>query len=114
MNYGDIVLIDHYTTAGGDIKARPALVVSSDDYNTREIDRILIPITSNITRPCPDDLVLRNDDTAFPLTGLKVPSAIRVGKILTAHKDLIKRKIGHLSSDKMTEVNTIIRQILNL
>lgn len=114
MNCGDIVLIDHHTTDMHSLKVRPALVVSSDEFNKREPDRILLPLTSNIKRICPDDILIKDNEKIFNVTGLKVSSAIRAGKIFTADICLIKRKLGHLPNKKMAEVRNQIKKILHL
>lgn len=114
MNYGDVVLIEHCSTDLNKTKRRPAVIVSSDTYNNTESDRILIPITGNTTRACAHDVLIADNEPVFADSGLMVSSAIRVGKILTAHTNLIKRKIGHLSSGKMTEICNIMKQVLNL
>lgn len=114
MNYGDIVLIEHYASHDGCYKIRPVLVVSTDNYNSHEEDRILIPLSTNIKRDCPDDIIINEDDAEFKATGLKTPSAIRTGKIFTAKKDIIKRRLGCLSVGKIEEVKVILRRILAL
>lgn len=114
MNYGDIVLIAHYATEMHCLKIRPALIISSKEYNTRETDRILLPISSNITRASPDDILITDKETAFKTTGLKVSSAIRAGKIFTSDISLVKRKIGQLGDKKLNKVREKIKKTLDL
>jgi len=114
VNCGDIILLIHFATDIHCTKIRPALVVSSDNYNARETDRILLPISSNIARACPDDILIKDNENAFKATGLKISSAIRVGKIFTADVSLIKRRIGHLPDKTMDAVRNQIKQVLGL
>jgi mRNA-degrading endonuclease toxin of MazEF toxin-antitoxin module len=90
------------------------LVISSDDYNKSDLDRILIPISSNISRSCQYDVAVMQDEKCYGATGLRSSSVIRVGKIITLHTNLIKRRLGYLTSDKMVEVNSKIREVINL
>jgi len=115
VKHGDIVLIEHHDTShSGVYKIRPALIISANTYNDREEDRILIPITSNIERQCPDDVIIECDDKEFTASGLKVSSAFRTGKIFTAHKSLIKRKLGKISVSRMATIGQTLRKIINL
>ncbi|MBE0434087.1 type II toxin-antitoxin system PemK/MazF family toxin [candidate division WOR-3 bacterium] len=114
MKHGDIVLIEHQPTANDMPKPCPALVISSDRYNAREADRILIPFSSNTTRCCPDDILIERNDTCFPATGLHCSSVIRVGKILTMHKSKIKRLLGHPPNSMMDRVKIQIKLTFNI
>lgn len=114
MKFGDIVLVTHPTTDYASTKVRPALIISSEKYNIRESDRILLPISSNITRICQDDIVIKDSDKSFTKTGLKISSAIRAGKIFTVEKNVIKRKLGYLPDEIMKQVQNKIKEILNL
>lgn len=112
MKFGDIVLLSHPATDFKNIKVRPALIISSDRYNERELDRILLPISKNIMRDCPDDILIKDSDKLFSTTGLRVSSAIRVGKIFTADKCVIKRCLGHLPDEFMNKVREKIKEVL--
>lgn len=114
MNFGNIVLVIHPATDYKNVKIRPALIISSDSYNNRESDRIVLPISSNISRPCPDDIIIYSNNKWFKDTGLKVSSAICTGKILTLDKKVIKRNIGQLSGEIMAEVKEKLREIFVL
>jgi len=96
VKYGDIVLILHYSSDVRCIKYRPALVISSNKYNTTT------------------DIIVKSDERIFKATGLKHSSVIRVGKIFTADVSLIKRRLGCLSDKKMKRVCSVIKKILSL
>jgi mRNA interferase MazF len=55
MKRGTIVLINASFSDLSATKIRPALVISNEDYNTKQDDVVLILMTSNISRSNPDD-----------------------------------------------------------
>jgi len=114
VKYGDIVLILHYSSDVRCIKYRPALVISSNKFNTQKTDRILVPLTSNTKYNTTTDIIVKSDERIFKATGLKHSSVIRVGKIFTADVSLIKRRLGCLSDKKMKRVCSVIKKILSL
>lgn len=114
MNFGEIVIIAHYTAELHCLKYRPAVVISPKEYNTRETDRILIPFSSNTARKSPDDILIEDKETAFKSTGLKVSSVIRVGKIFTSDVSSIKRKIGQLGKQKLSKIHAQLKKTLAL
>jgi len=114
VKFGDIVLLSHPATDYKSIKLRPALIISTDRYNERESDRILLPISKNIMRDCPDDILIKDSDRLFPTTGLKVSSVIRVGKIFTADICVIKRRLGRVSDEILNQVREKIKKVLGL
>ena len=114
MKFGDIVLVSFPSTDYRSSKVRPALIISSEKYNTRESDIILLPISTNITRVCPDDILIKDSDKLFTKTGLKVSSVIRVGKIFTADKCIIKRRLGQLPDEIMNRVRDKIKELFEL
>ena len=55
MKPGDVILVSYPFTDLSTIKVRPALVISSEEYNQREDDVIVLPITHNISRMSGED-----------------------------------------------------------
>jgi mRNA interferase MazF len=48
LSFGDIILVPFPSTNQASVKRRPAVVISSDDYNSRKPDIILMAITSQL------------------------------------------------------------------
>jgi mRNA interferase MazF len=77
-------------------KMRPALVVSSDDFNGQNLDLILVAITSQIPKKAAStDHALAAED--HKQAGLPKPSLVKVGKIVTLDQRLIRKKLGRIS-----------------
>ena len=60
------------------------------------------------------DLLLDVADPDFAATGLRMPSVLRCGKLMTLNHRLLVGRIGSLSNRLMTEVNTRLRVALEL
>ena len=80
------------------IKVRPALCLTSE---IGLHDHVIIAfISSRIPNELNEsDFVIRKDSNYWTETGLTVDSVIRLHKIVTIPKTLIKRKLGRISPD---------------
>ena len=91
-NFGDVVLVPFPFTDQTTNKKRPAVVISSDVYNTEYPDRILMGITSQVSSsPKVFDIVI----TDWRSAGLLKASMIKP-VITTIEKRLILKKLGRL------------------
>jgi len=91
-NFGDVVLVPFPFTDRTTNKKRPAVVVSSDVYNTEYPDRILMGITSQVaSSPKVGDIII----TDWQAAGLLKASMIKP-VIATIEKKLIVKKLGRL------------------
>jgi len=107
---GDILLIPVPFSDLASNKKRPVLVLSNDKYNTKNEDLIVSAITSNI-RGLNYEVVFDSEDM---LEGqLSKTSCIRPDKIYTLSKNIIVKKYGSISSNKLMEVKIRIMEILN-
>lgn len=89
---GDIVLCPFPFTDLTDVKRRPALVVSSEEYNAAMGDVVLAPITSNLSAPpVPGDHRIQD----WGESGLIGPSVVRA-KLTTIDSNLFVRTLGRL------------------
>ena len=93
-------------------KVRPALCLTS------EIGKYNHVIIAFITSKMPDDLV--NSDILLSMqsensfgTGLTVDSVIRLHKIVTIPKNLIKRKLGIINKSVEVEIKRKIAQMFD-
>lgn len=112
MRRGDVVLIAWPFTDLSAAKVRPAVVVSSDEFNRGE-DRILVAISSKVGDDSPWDVVARPQDAHFDGTGLRYASAFKCGKILTLSANLIERRLGEAGA-YMPLVEARIKRALGL
>jgi len=91
-NFGDVVLVPFPFTDRTTNKKRPAVVVSSDVYNTEYPDRILMGITSQVaSSPKVGDIII----TDWQAAGLLKASMIKP-VIATIEKKLIVKQLGRL------------------
>jgi len=111
MKRGDVVLVAWPFTDLTTAKVRPAIVVSSDDFN-RGDDRILVAVSSNMSRWTSWDVPVRPSDAAFARTGLHVASSIQCGKLLTVSRSIIKRRLG-AAAHYMTHIESGIKNALD-
>ncbi|MHC4197452.1 MAG: type II toxin-antitoxin system PemK/MazF family toxin [Planctomycetota bacterium] len=114
MKRGDVVLIRFPFTDLSSTKVRPALIISNENYNSKQDDVVLLLITSNVSRVSPDDGILDSNDTEFKDTGLKQTSAFRVGKIQTLNKKLINSRLGLVGSNTLSKIEVRLRNLLQL
>ncbi len=91
-------------------KKRPVLVLSNDDYNKQTNDIIIAAITSKI-RGSKIEVVFDNDNM---IDGkLQLASCVRPDKIYTLSKDIIVKKYGTISPEKVMEVKIRLMELLN-
>lgn len=105
--YGDIVLVNFGFSEGVGFKKRPALVVSSEAYNTNRQEVIILAVTSNIDRLFLGDTKI----IQWKEAGLLYPSLV-TGIMRTIKSDMIFRKIGEISQVDLNKVNENIRKII--
>jgi mRNA interferase MazF len=109
---GDIVLVPFPFTDLSDKKVRPALIVSPDPQGTD----VMAAFISSVTTP-PLGLTAWLLPTAHPdfkQTGLKTDSVVKCGKLLTLHRSLILRRLGHVSSSIQREVDERLKLAVGL
>jgi mRNA interferase MazF len=89
---GDVVLVGFPFTDLAAIKMRPALVVSSDEFNERGQDMILAAITSQVTKKIssPDHFLPAEDQRQ---AGLPKPSLVKLGRISAPTLSLLTLKL---------------------
>lgn len=108
-NRGDVVLVPFPFTDLSTQRQRPAVVLSGDRFHQSSHDVIIAAITSQ-----PASLF-----TDYPLqdwqsAGLLGPSVVRVGKLLTLHRALVRRRLGALTPSDLREVEKRLTQVFEL
>ena len=108
-NQGDIVIVPFTFTDLTGVKQRPALVISNNGYNQKNLDVIICGITSNL-----EDLnysvILEKRDLSSGFIILK--SLIKVDKITSIDKTIIRNKIATIKPSKLQEVFKILDRII--
>jgi mRNA interferase MazF len=95
----DIILIPFPISQPNSIKKRPALVVSTETFNSGQ-DIVLMFLTSNLkSEPKIDDHLISN----WKAAGLPKPTICRM-KFATIDKSLIIKKLGRIQT---ADINTI-------
>jgi mRNA interferase MazF len=89
------------------VKVRPAVCLTDEFRPYGHI--VLAFITSKISQPSTTDFAIDSTDTDFAITGLKVSSTIRLHRLMTVSKSIIRRKLGELSTTQQTEINSRLR-----
>lgn len=90
---------------------RPVLVVQSDPFNRSKLGTVMVAaITSNMARAEAPGNVRLSKGTA----GLPKASVVNVAQVLTLNRDDLAERIGHLSAEKMREVDNGLRLALAL
>ncbi|MFH1359377.1 MAG: type II toxin-antitoxin system PemK/MazF family toxin [archaeon] len=111
MDYskGDLVIISYPFSNFKESKIRPALIISNNFFNKNTEDFILVPLTS-ILKKKPFTLLLYPDDMA--LGNLIKASNIRVDKIFSMKKELVKTKIGIVNKIILKRIENEFMKIL--
>lgn len=97
---GDVVTVPFPFSDLSATKVRPALVISSRSHNEGP-DLVVCAITSN-TKDSVHTVLFEPGDMSKP----QVPRAsrVKVGKLATIHKDLVRTAYGRLKPDAMAQV----------
>ena len=108
---GHVVVVNLPFSNHSGMKPRPALVVSAEPFHRGLPDVIVCPISSRpryYDRPGPGDCPLRNWRTA----GLRHPSTVRISKLLTVDKQIMRRILGSISERDLMPIEAGLRQAL--
>ena len=91
-------------------KVRPAIVVSSNNLNSKSLDCIMVPLTSVIKEE-PYSVLISQEDL---ISGrLMVPSRIRADKIFSVEKSLIIMRIGKINDKTFKIIKEEIIKIIS-
>jgi mRNA interferase MazF len=107
--FGDLVLVPFAFTDQTGIRKRPAIVVSSDAYQSQRPDVVLMAVTSQLLRPA--GAVGEVLITEWQKTGL--PKASLIKPVLTTlEKRPILRRLGELQEPDRTALRQALTAIL--
>ncbi|MBM4244303.1 MAG: type II toxin-antitoxin system PemK/MazF family toxin [Deltaproteobacteria bacterium] len=104
---GEIVLVRFVFADEGGAKRRPALVLSTDEYNSGRADVIVAALTSNVSRLLPGDyLIVRWQDAGLPKPS--VATAI----VRTIKASMVERPLGKLDRRDMARFSDGLKPLL--
>jgi len=107
-SFGDVVLVPFPFTDQSGIKKRPAVIVSSAEYQAQWRDLVIMAITSQIRlRPAFGEFTVAE----WRKAGLIAPSAVKP-VLATIEKRLVLRKLGRLQPPDVRSLRTSLEQIL--
>ncbi|MBO3460225.1 type II toxin-antitoxin system PemK/MazF family toxin [Aetokthonos hydrillicola Thurmond2011] len=111
MKRGDIFYADLSPTVGSEIdKRRPVLIISNDANNRAATTVTVLPLTSNVNRVYPFEVLLSPEDS-----GLPKPSKVQAQQIRTISKERIASEvIGSLNKELMVLVDAAVKLHLGL
>lgn len=107
IEISDIILVEFVFSEGIGTKKRPAVVISSNDYNKNRQEIIIAGVTSNMDRKFIGETRLKNWQKA----GLKLPSMV-TAIVQTIKKQLICKKLGTLHQDDWEMVQENLKKVL--
>lgn len=108
---GNIILIPFPFTDFSTFKQRPALVISSSRFNQAGGDVIIAALSSHLRER--NKYEYRLSPAEQHAAGLPLPSVIKLGKIITLDKRLIRKSIGGLPSKTVKNILAEIHKILS-
>jgi mRNA interferase MazF len=107
---GKIVLLPFPFTDLTTTKRRPAPVILE-----RPNDVVVVFISSKISKAQKTHhIIIEKNDNDFPITGLKVSSAIYLDKIATISKNLIIGELGQITKRVKHKFNKSMKKIYHL
>lgn len=103
----DIVVVSFPFADSSVKKRRPALVISSEEFNENHDQLILAMITTAKHSSWQSDTELKDYTDA----NLTLPSIVRL-KLFTLEKSMIIRRLGYLSKKDKNAVNASLKQYM--
>lgn len=107
---GDIYLVNFNPSRGSEQAGyRPAVIIQNNIGNKYSSTTIVAAITTAVDKTYPFMVRLSVGEG-----GLEKESAVNLAQILTIDKARLERKLGSLSSEKMSEVDAAIKLSLGI
>jgi len=107
---GTVVLVNFPFTDLQSSKVRPALVLT-----TRGDDTIILGIFSKVPEVIQESWIKIDElSRDFNRTGLKKASIIKTEKITVVHRSLIRKELGHLSTELTQRVKETLLRTLEI
>lgn len=111
----DVVLVDFLFADASRSKVRPAVVIQNDRDNARLTNTIVVQITSTTFRVLePTQVFIDLKTPEGKQSGLLHDSVVNCINLATLAKTKILRKLGILSDVLMLQVNTALKNSLDI
>ena len=108
--FGDIILVPFPFTDQTSTKKRPAVVISSEKYNSSRPDIIIMAITSRLYQV---DKLGEKLVANWQVAGLIKPSVFKP-ILATIENTLVLKQLGALQNDDRHTLNQILQDILGI
>ncbi|NBC08749.1 MAG: type II toxin-antitoxin system PemK/MazF family toxin [Bacteroidetes bacterium] len=109
----DIVLVpfpfDNLKTS----KVRPAICLTSEVGHYDHLVIAFITSRMDLSKEA-SDLIVLEESEAFKMTGLKTSSVIRLHRLVTVPRKLIRRKLGRLPDALKSELDLKLKELFDL
>lgn len=111
MKRGDIYYADLSPAVGSEMdKRRPVLIVSNNANNRAATTVTILPVTSNVTRVYPFEVLLNPEDS-----GLTKSSKVQAQQVRTISKQrIIGEVVGSLNEEMMVLIDAALKLHLGL
>jgi mRNA interferase MazF len=106
---GDIVIVPFPFSDLSFVKQRPVLILSKTPYNQSSDDIITCGITSNLHN-APHSVSIDNKDLSHGK--IPRPSTIKVDKLFTLSKSIIRKKVATIDAKTLAQVKKEFRDLL--
>lgn len=107
---GNVILVPFPFTDLTAVKQRPAVILSSSQFNRKHKDVIVAAITSHLSgKRADDEYLLNTQEQKF--AGLPQSSIVKLGKIVTIDQSLIRKSIGNISVNTRKHLISILSHI---
>lgn len=105
----DIILLSFPFSDLKSSKVRPALVLSNNEYNRKFEDFIAVPLTTNLVSRQYSVLLTNRDLESGRLI---VDSNVKVDRIFSVSKKLVRMNIGRINKDAHCRIKKIIVELI--
>lgn len=101
----DIVLLNFPFSNLKQSKVRPAVILSNDKHNKKSDDIVVVPLTSNLQQTDYDMLITNKH---LEKGNLIVDSKIKIDRIFSVDKKLVKMNIGKINKQTFSKIKTVL------
>ncbi|MBI1662179.1 MAG: type II toxin-antitoxin system PemK/MazF family toxin [Nitrosopumilus sp.] len=106
----DIVLLPFPFSDLKQSKVRPVIVLSNDKYNKKYSDIVVVPLTSNLQKTDYDMLITNKN---LEKGNLIADSRVKVDRIFSVEKKLIKMNIGKIDKQTFSKIRTLFSSLVS-
>jgi mRNA interferase MazF len=110
FEFGDVVLVSFPFTNLKTTKKRPAVIISSEAYQSYRPDLVIMALTSQIRDPLSFGEAFIED---WQQAGLLKPSVMKP-LIATVEQSIVVKRMGSLSTSDRNRLKNVLRGILEL